>query len=95
MRPRNRRRYRPLLLSLAWVFLLLGILGLFLPILQGALFLLVSLYLFALVTVRGRLLRIRLRRRYPKAAEGMDHAEDWVKRKIFRQKGPATDESRP
>jgi uncharacterized protein len=80
MKPSTRRRWRPVLLGFAWVFLLLGIIGLFLPILQGFLFLLVSLYLFGLVTVRGRLLRIRLRRKYPHAAHGLDEAEAWLKR---------------
>lgn len=85
MTPRHRKRYRPLLLVLAWAFLLLGLAGLVLPVLQGVLFLLVSLYLFGLVTVRGRLLRIRLRRRFPKVAHGLDAAEAWVRRRLYRQ----------
>lgn len=80
MKPSTRKRWRPVLLGFAWVFLVLGILGLFLPILQGFLFLLVSLYFFGLATVRGRLLRIRLRRKHPQAARGLDEAEAWLKR---------------
>lgn len=87
MTPRHRKQYRPLLLALAWVFLVLGLAGLVLPVLQGVLFLLVSLYLFGLVTVRGRLLRIRLRRRFPQAARGLDEAEAWVKRKVYGRAG--------
>ena len=60
--------------------MVLGVLGLFLPFLQGVLFLLVGFYLLSLVDPRARLLRLRLRRRWPKFGRGLDEAEGWVKR---------------
>ena len=75
--PRERRRrsrprtWRRLALWIAgWFCIFLGILGLFLPILQGILFLLIGLFILSLVSPRIRLfrqrLRARARARYPK-----------------------------
>jgi len=85
MDPRTRKRYKLPIWIAAWLFFILGILGLFLPILQGMLFLLISLYLMSLVSPRVRLLKRRLRKRYPKMAKMQDQAEDWVERKLFRR----------
>jgi uncharacterized membrane protein YbaN (DUF454 family) len=71
-----------------WVFVVLGVLGLFLPILQGILFLLIGLFLLSAVSPRIRLLRQRLRRRararYPqwtgKFEEAERRANRWVRR---------------
>ena len=57
------------------VFLVLGVLGLFLPILQGILFLCVGLILLAKAHPRFRLLKIRLKKRYPKYGAMFDSAE--------------------
>jgi len=83
---------RPLLLFLGWVFVALGLAGLFLPFLQGILFLLVGLYLLALGSARVRLLRQRARRwlrvRYParmaqvEAVEGK--AMEWIRARTAR-----------
>lgn len=58
-----------------WVFLVLGVLGLFLPFLQGILFLLVGLILLAKAQPRFRLLKMRLKKRYPKYAAAFEAAE--------------------
>jgi len=71
-----------------WVFVVLGVLGLFLPILQGVLFLLIGLFLLSSVSPRIRLLRQRLRRRararYPdwtgKFEDAEHRAKLWVRR---------------
>ncbi len=80
-------RKRKLLVAAGWVFLALGILGLFLPILQGVLFLLVGLILLAKAQPRFRLLKMRLKRRYPKYAAAFQAAEAraaaFAKGKIF------------
>ncbi|MCZ6609800.1 MAG: DUF454 family protein [Alphaproteobacteria bacterium] len=80
-------RKRKLLVVGGWVFLVLGILGLFLPILQGILFLLVGLILLAKAQPRFRLLKMRLKRRYPKYAAAFQAAEArataFAKGKIF------------
>lgn len=66
---------RKLLVAGGWVFLVLGVLGLFLPILQGILFLLVGLVLLAKAQPRFRLLKMRLKKRYPKYAAAFEAAE--------------------
>ncbi|HVO15328.1 MAG TPA: hypothetical protein VMV26_08950 [Alphaproteobacteria bacterium] len=71
-----------------WAFIVLGALGLFLPILQGVLFLLVGLFLLSSVSPRIRLLRQRLRSRararYPewtaKFEDAEGRAKHWVRR---------------
>ncbi len=72
------------LLAAGWLFVVLGIAGLFLPILQGILFLLVGLALLSLGSPRVRLLRIRLGRRYPALREGEERARAWIKRQRKR-----------
>lgn len=59
-----------------WTFIVLGVLGLFLPILQGILFLLVGLILLAKAQPRFRLLKMRLKKRYPKYAAAFEAAEE-------------------
>jgi len=77
--PRSVRHY--LVLALGWIFIFLGILGLFLPILQGILFLCVGAVLLSSVSPRTRLMVMKLGRRYPKfraaltAAKGK--AREW------------------
>ncbi|MHA1569245.1 MAG: PGPGW domain-containing protein [Alphaproteobacteria bacterium] len=88
---RNRKPGKLILLVLGWGFVALGILGLFLPVLQGILFLAVGMILLAQVSPRARLLRQRLRRRYPQAAGVFDKAEkkaaQWIARvaRLFRR----------
>ena len=80
-------RFRYLAITIAgWTFMVLGVLGLFLPILQGVLFLAVGTVLLSLVSPRIRALRIKLGRRYPQARKHMDAAREWINKK-FRKKG--------
>ncbi len=66
---------RMLILGAGWFFVAIGILGIFLPILQGILFLLVGLILLAKSQPRFRLLKQRIKRRYPKYAGIFEEAE--------------------
>ena len=94
IKPKNRIG-KLILLGFGWAFVVLGVLGLFLPILQGILFLLIGVFLLAQVSPRVRLLRQRLRRhlsrRYPHAAETFGKAEKtaahWLARiaNVFRR----------
>ncbi len=85
------RRRKLVLLVLGWGFVVLGFLGLFRPVLQGILFLAVGVIVLAQVSPRARLLRQRLRRRYPRAAGIFDMAEkkaaQWLARatRLFRR----------
>jgi len=77
-----------ILTVIGWFFVALGILGLFLPVLQGILFLLIGFSILASVSPRARLLRQRMRKRHPKAAAKADQAYEWVRqrwRRLFRQ----------
>jgi uncharacterized protein len=77
--------------ALGWAFILLGILGLFLPILQGVLFLVIGLVILSSEYVWAHRLLARLRARFPsiahKADEAREKAASWMRR-LFRQHEP-------
>lgn len=62
-----------------WVFIVLGILGLFLPFLQGILFLVIGLVLLAQVQHWPRRLLEKLKRRFPKLGGMVEKSEEKVK----------------
>ena len=76
-----RRLFR---LVAGWLFILLGIAGLFLPILQGVLFLFVGITLLSLASPRVRLWRIRLGRRFPAFRVGQQRSMAWMTRQRAR-----------
>lgn len=57
---------------LGFLFLLLGIAGLFLPFLQGILFLLIGLYLLSKTSPLAKKLLNRLQARFPRVARQLD-----------------------
>lgn len=69
-----------LLTALGWGFVVLGVAGLFLPFLQGILFLAIGLIILSGVSPRARLWRQRLVVRYPAVGRALDQAQDWLKR---------------
>jgi uncharacterized protein len=81
---------RFLVLGFGWAFILLGILGLFLPILQGILFLLIGLALLSSESRTARGILVKLRRRFPKLSRAMTQAEKRARRmfpglKLFKR----------
>ena len=72
--PKRSRLMRFVILASGWAFIVLGVLGLFLPILQGILFLAIGAYLLSLESPRTRRVIGRLRRRYPKLGATFDTA---------------------
>jgi uncharacterized membrane protein YbaN (DUF454 family) len=79
---------RIIILGLGWVFLLLGIAGLFLPFLQGILFILIGLYLLSRASPRVERFLNRVKERYPalrKFDEARERAENLLKQ-VFRKK---------
>lgn len=66
---------RIVVLTLGWVFVFLGILGLFLPILQGILFLLIGFILLSRESKWAQRHLVNLKTRYPCFAEKYDEAE--------------------
>jgi hypothetical protein len=81
---------RILILIVGWAFILLGILGLFLPVLQGVLFLLVGLIILSSEYVWAHRLLTRLRERFPKIGRTADLATEkasaWLRRIIGQPK---------
>jgi uncharacterized protein len=72
---RRRPRWkRWLILVAGWFFIFLGILGLFLPILQGVLFLAVGSYLLSLESPWVRKKMLQFQRRYPKLGATLEEA---------------------
>lgn len=87
----NSRLKRVLLLIVGWGFILLGIAGLFLPILQGILFLLIGLVILSSEYVWAHHLLRKLRERFPKISRTADEAHHraaaWLRR-LSRQPPP-------
>jgi uncharacterized protein (TIGR02611 family) len=67
-----------------WAFVLLGVLGLFLPVLQGVLFILIGLLILSSEYHWARRLLERLKRRFPRLAatahEANLRARAWLRR---------------
>ena len=84
----HRRIRHYVILSLGWIFIFLGVLGLFLPILQGILFLCIGALLLSSKSPRMRLLILKLGQRYPKLREAMTAAKEkaraWRDRLLLR-----------
>jgi len=82
---------RVLLLIIGWSFILLGIVGLFLPILQGLLFILIGLIILSSEYIWAHHLLTKLRARFPKISRTADGAAlkagGWLRR-LSRQRGP-------
>ena len=69
---------RVVALIAGWSFILLGIVGLFLPFLQGGLFLLIGLIILSSEYVWAHQLLTKLRERFPKIGRGADEAAEKV-----------------
>lgn len=78
------RAKRILLLIVGWGFILLGIAGLFLPVLQGILFLLIGLIILSSEYAWAHHLLAKLRAKFPaisrKADEAAEKAAAWRRR---------------
>jgi uncharacterized membrane protein YbaN (DUF454 family) len=90
------RSKKLVVLLFGWGFVALGVVGLFLPVLQGVLFLLVGLFILSSEYVWAHRLLQEVRNRFPKAAlrceDASRKAHDWLGR-IFRragQRGPGS-----
>jgi uncharacterized protein len=86
----NRRVKRVLVLVLGWTFILVGIAGLFLPILQGILCLLIGLTILSSEYVWAHHLLQKLKTRFPKIAalseQATEKAQAWLARITHRHK---------
>lgn len=75
---------RVVLTALGYAFLLLGVLGLFLPFLQGALFIIVGLLLLSRHSPWAHRLLERFKARHPAARRVVEEAEKLSRRAIYR-----------
>jgi uncharacterized membrane protein YbaN (DUF454 family) len=75
------------MLSAGWAFILLGILGLFLPVLQGILFLLIGLMILSSEYVWAHDLLTKLRTRFPKLAARFHEASEKARAFVHRTPG--------
>ena len=85
MHPRAKRLA---ILIAGWAFILLGIAGLFLPVLQGILFLLIGLIILSSEYVWAHKILMRLKARFPKLAVHADAAQLRAERLMHRWFGP-------
>ena len=79
-------------LALGWGFIVLGIVGLVLPVLQGVVFLLIGLALLSSQSKTARRILERLRARYPGLSDRIDLAEQRASKwwaRISRRREPA------
>ncbi len=65
---------------LGWTFILLGIIGLFLPLMQGILFLLIGLSLLSTVSPWAERMLWKIRKRFPRIAKTFDQAKEKTKK---------------
>lgn len=80
--------------GLGYGFLVLGVVGLFLPILQGVLFLLIGLAILSRHARWAEDLILRLKQRYPRLEHAIDVAEtragawwEWITAFLRRSRG--------
>ncbi len=96
-RSRDWRRWA--LLVGGWLFVVLGVAGLFLPFLQGILFLFVGVAMLSLASPRVRLARMRVGARYPAFRAAEEKARAWMHEKGrrfgFGRGKPAPDDRPP
>lgn len=80
----NARVKRIGVLVLGWIFIVLGIAGLFLPVLQGILFLLIGLIILSTEYVWAHKLLAKIKARFPKIAVHADAAHARAERVMHR-----------
>jgi uncharacterized membrane protein YbaN (DUF454 family) len=79
-----------LIYVVGWTFILIGIVGLVLPILQGVLFICVGLLILSKELPWANRLLLRLRKKYPKIGGVLEDARRYTEREIVKirtQKG--------
>lgn len=87
------RLKRILVLVVGWTFILVGIAGLFLPVIQGILCIVIGLIILSSEYVWAHLLLQKLKARFPKIAhaseEATHKAEEWFRRMAHHEKNAA------
>ncbi len=91
----NRAMKKWLVLIAGWAFLLVGFVGLFLPVLQGILFILIGLVILSAEYTWAHHLLERLKARFPHVAQNVDRARHFMENRLsrFRRHVPASNDS--
>ena len=80
----NRAVKKALALAAGWLFIVLGVIGLFIPLMQGVLFLMIGLTILSTEYVWAHHLLTRVRTRFPRIAIFSDRAQakatGWMRR---------------
>lgn len=84
LEPPPPRKRNWLVFVLGWTFLVLGVAGLFLPFLQGVLFILVGLFLLSREVAWARRLRARVLNWFPQAKPKIRRAEAYARATLAR-----------
>lgn len=74
---------RTLIYLIGWTFILLGIVGLFLPFLQGILFLLIGLLVLSKESKMAKSILHRFQKRYPVAYQKMHEFNERLKKRLY------------
>lgn len=72
---------------LGWSFILLGVVGLFLPVLQGILFLLIGLVILSGESIWAKNLIQRIRKRYPEQYDKVHAFNEKMKNRLRKTFG--------
>lgn len=83
----ERQVKRVVALVIGWALITLGVVGLFLPFLQGILFILLGLYVLSRQSQTARRWLERGRKRYPKAYAKLKQWGDWWRQRLGRSLG--------
>lgn len=76
----NKQLKRWIVIIVGWLFIALGVVGLFLPVLQGVLFLIIGLLILSTEFVWAHRLLQRLRQKFPSLSIHMDRAAEHLRR---------------
>lgn len=80
---------RAAMIVVGWIFIVLGVVGLFVPVMQGILFILIGLTILSSEYVWAHHLLSKLRARFPKIAVYSDRARDkvssWLRRTYHQE----------
>ena len=88
----ERQIKRVVVLVVGWMLIAFGIVGLFLPVLQGVLFILLGLYVLSRESETAHRWLQRGRKRYPHLDERLREGGLWWRRRFRRQKPEETTE---
>src|SRR5258706_10652261 len=91
----NRAVKKALMLVAGWTFMVLGVVGLFLPFMQGILFIMIGLTILSGEYVWAHHLLSRVRARFPKIAIFSDRAQQKASGWIRRRRPPVARRASP